>query len=77
MSNDLPPQLQRLYDELAGRGDVSIDVLFRAVFGATESERSKQQRLGPYITRLNRRLRASRRKVTPGRLKGTYVLAVL
>jgi hypothetical protein len=72
----LPAQQQRLYDALAGNGDVDIDVLFRTLFDR-EPPKDAQQRLGPYIVKLNRRLAAGNLVVRPGRLKRTYSLQQL
>jgi hypothetical protein len=71
---DLPPQLQKLYDELFGQGDVPLVHLFE-VLGLKDG-RNPQQALGPYIVRLNRRLKNHRMRVEPGRMKKTYRLVV-
>lgn len=71
MPLDLPPKLLLLYRALDGKGDVSFETLWRAVSGA-EPDEHVQQRLGSYVTRLNRRLTG--RKVTPGKAKRTYRL---
>lgn len=72
----LPPYQARLYAALDGKGEVSIDKLYVAVIpgGTAEALRLRQQCLGPFITRLNRRLKQQRKAVRPGRLKGTYAL---
>lgn len=77
-SLELPPKLKELYDFLSGRGDVNILEIYNGVFSSQQlQQREAQQYLGPYITKLNRRLREHRRIVRPGRLKGTYTLARL
>lgn len=75
----LPEGQARLYARLAlqAGGDVPIEELYTAVLGRDEPDRpvrNKQQVLGSYITRLNRRLRASDIAVKPGRVKQTYRL---
>jgi hypothetical protein len=77
--DQLPAQQRTLYEALKGKGDVAIGDLFCALLpGAEEQERTRQQQmLGPYITRLNRRLSKHRQAVKPGDLKGTYRLVIL
>ena len=60
-------------------GDVHIDTLFEAVDGPAHvrSPRQRQQWLGSYLTRLNRRLRPYGIAVRPGDLKRTYRLNVV
>lgn len=81
---DLPASLQRLYDAFLLVGPPSdtpaltIEAMHNAVYGATEGERrDMQQRVGPYVTKLNRRIRGHKLIVKPGDLKGTYVLATI
>lgn len=68
MSNSLPPRLGRLYALFPKSGaDVPIDTLYVAIFpdeGA--APRDAQQRLGSYVTRLNRRLAKDKQRVAPG-----------
>lgn len=55
--------------------DVKIDVLYAAVYGfddKTTDIREMQQRLGPHITRINRKLPTG--TIVPGELKRTYRL---
>ena len=66
----------------ARRSDVAIRVLFCAAFGvdyrdAPTLSRNMQQRLGPYISDLNRKLEQAGggERVVPGRLKRTYRLS--
>jgi hypothetical protein len=82
----LPASLQKLYDALEGdstfeTGYLPVDVagLHAAVYGETEIEdvRHQQQRLGTYVTKLNRRLRGHKLAVKPGDRKYTYVLTSL
>jgi len=70
----LPARTQHLYDALFGRGDVPIADLYATMGGPVDASYTKAQWLGPYITRLNRRLRERGLKVTPGRMKGSYCL---
>lgn len=75
---ELPPKLRALYDFLQGKGDVDILDIYRNVVDPQERPlREAQQYLGPYITKLNRRLREFGLAVKPGRLKGTYALTPL
>jgi hypothetical protein len=74
MAIDLPPRLQKLYDSLSDQYDVSIADLHKHLFGEDVPLRHAQQRLGTPITRLNRRLAKHKKRVVPGRLKGTYRL---
>jgi hypothetical protein len=74
---ELPTQQAAIYRLLDGAVDVSIDKLYEAVGSKAviaDSQKVKQQFLGPYIVRLNRRLAKHRRVVKPGALKGTYTL---
>ena len=74
---ELPPRLRGLYDFMHEQDgeDVDIfDIYCSVISENTPALREAQQQLGPYITRLNRRLREHRRAVKPGRLKGTYAL---
>lgn len=71
----LGPKQRALYERLQGCGDVSIDELFEAVGG--KDGRHRQSWLGPYITRLNRRLAPHHLAVRPGDLKRTYRLQVV
>lgn len=79
MIDQLPTQQRALHDALKAKGDVPIADLYAALFPeAVETERTRQQQmLGPYITRLNRRLAKHRQAVKPGDLKGTYRLVIL
>lgn len=75
---DLPPRLLDLYNALDGKGDVAIESIYETVVGPPPRPlREAQQYLGPYITKLNRRLREHGLIVKPGRLKGTYCLTSL
>lgn len=68
-----------LYTALKGNGDVPFHTLLSATQdgAVAANDPHLQQRLGPYVTRLNRRLKAARLAVRPGRLKGTYCLVQL
>lgn len=73
----LPTQLSALYDALIIGHDVDFKTLWLSIRAKPlTDDRNVQQALGPYITRLNRRLRQHGRQVEPGRLKGTYRLVV-
>ena len=76
---DLPPKLEALYGFLRGKGDVAILDIYTSLVDPREGKplREAQQYLGPYITKLNRRLREHKQIVRPGRLKGTYCLQAL
>lgn len=75
---DLPPRLLELYNALDSKGDVDIIEIYETVVGPPPRPlRETQQYLGPYITKLNRRLRGHGLIVKPGRLKGTYCLTSL
>lgn len=72
----LPASLSTLYALLAAGDEVHVMKLYEGVLGKdTNHQRYAQQVLGSYITKLNRRLRSEGKKVVPGGLKGTYVLA--
>lgn len=72
---ELPPKLHKLHAFLFEKGDVAIEDIYREVLSPQVPPlREAQQQLGPYVTRLNRRLRAHKQAVRPGRIKGTYVL---
>jgi hypothetical protein len=91
MSNkeiELPASLQKLYDALRADDNtasgavspgISVGRLHLAVYGATDVKdvRHQQQRLGSYVTKLNRRLKAHKLVVKPGALKYSYVLKSL
>lgn len=73
----LPPKMQALYDVMPQDGkDVAMLKMFVAVKGdlTDEPQRHVQQHLGSYITRLNRRLAKQKKRIEPGRMKGTYRL---
>lgn len=75
---DLPAQQKTLFDALEGKGDVAIETLYTALGLPPTPERTRQQQsLGPYITRLNRRIARHRKAVKPGALKGTYALVTI
>lgn len=75
-----PIQQKKLFDFMWGKGDVPILDLYRHLYdkepkkGPVSETRDAQQRLGPTITRLNRRLKPHRLKVVPGEMKGTYTI---
>lgn len=72
----LPPAQGKLFAALEGKGDVAIELLFRTIFDR-DPPKDAQQRLGPYIVKLNRRLVERQLVVRPGRIKRTYSLQQL
>lgn len=75
-----PPELQvRLYDALKSGKDTAIADLFSVAYPDADmaEQRLAQQRLGPPITKLNRRLRSYAYAIRPGRARGTYALVSL
>ncbi len=70
----LPARTQQLYDLLFGRGEVLVADIYAAMGGPAAPTYTQAQWLGPYITRLNRRLRGEGLRVEPGKLKGSYRL---
>lgn len=79
MTSDVfPAKIQVIFDALEGKGDVHVLNLYKTL---TEKESNDQvyaqQFLGSYFTRLNRRLKQSGRRVSPGALKGTYRLIAI
>lgn len=76
IADELPAQQAVLYAALFLKGDVAIETLHEALFSKSEKTRVEQQQaLGPYITRMNRRLQRHAMVVKPGTIKGTYTLA--
>lgn len=74
----LPAKCATLYALLESGADVHVLNLYQRTIGKeTNDQRFAQQVLGPYFTRLNRRLRDKKQKVAPGSLKGTYRLVPL
>lgn len=63
---------QRLFDALSPPDtDVSVQLLFNAVYDEPLCDnRWMQQKLGPMIARINRKLKSG--KIVPGELKQTY-----
>lgn len=70
----LPVREKALYDALAHGQDVKIEVLFAAAGGPPDLPYNKQMWLGPYITKLNRRIKNHKLKVQPGVARGAYRL---
>ena len=56
--------------------DVKLSVLFRAVARRwpqpTETPRTQQQRIGPHIARLNRKIAATKKRIVPGVSRRSY-----
>ena len=81
----LPASLQKLFDALARQTvedtpplPVAVGPLHQEVYGhVTDDVRHMQQRLGSYVTKLNRRLKGHKLVVKPGDRKYTYVLTSL
>ena len=72
-TENLSPRLLVLYDALHDKGDVHVLHLFKSLTGEDSNNVADvYEYLGPYITRLNRKLKKQR--VSPGALKGTYRL---
>lgn len=76
MIENLPKQLQTVYDLMATGNAIPFATIHDALFtnGEDYDPRLLQQRIGPYIGRLNRRIAKFHMQVKPGVLKGTYVL---
>lgn len=72
---NLPKRQRQLFDALLGRGDVSWQDLCAAI--EAEPTGHLAQYLGPYITKLNRRLAKANLRVEPGLTKGTYRLTAI
>jgi hypothetical protein len=80
IAKELPARQQQLYDLLAGRGDVMIADIYKAMKGPRERKddlRYQQQWLGKYITLLNRNLVERDLKVRPAQTKGAYCIVIL
>lgn len=73
---ELPKQQAKLYAILAGGADIDIDVLYRTLL-EKEPPKNAQQHIGPYISKLNRRIALKGEIVRPGKLKRTYSLQKL
>ena len=75
----LPEKQRAIFDALKGAGDVSVDILYEAISGPERyvEHRDRQQWIGSYLTRINRRLRAHGLRVKPGERKRTYRLSVV
>ena len=74
---ELPKREQDLYDLLVGQGDVHIAALYEAMGGPEDRDPPyRQQWLGPYISRLNRRLKNLKMRVRPGQARETYCLSL-
>lgn len=75
---ELPRREQDLYDLLAGKGDVHINDLYLGMGGPDcDDLRRRQQWLGPYTTKLNRRIRNLKMRVRPGEKRDTYALVIV
>lgn len=76
----LPPTIQRLYELVKDGKRVPIVKMHEAVFGLPAgplSQRDMQQRVGSYVTKLNRRIRKQKKILKPAEIKGTYALVKL
>ena len=74
MPIELPRQQAAIYGVLYNAGDVAISDILNALGIDAANTTFDQQFLGSYITRLNRRLKAHKQRVVPGRMKRTYRL---
>lgn len=72
----LSPMQNKLYRLLMTREDVPIEKLYSAVYVNTEPKtmRQMQQRIGPFIARINEKLDTDH--IRPGDVKRTYRLDV-
>lgn len=75
----LPPVQAKLYAAVLHREDVKIEEIYAAMRDPAAvpqhtSVRDQQMWLGPYLTKLNRRLKNYGLRIVPGQLKGTYRL---
>lgn len=78
ISQSLPPKLALLYGALPHGQDVMIPALHGVLFpDSPRDHRDAQQWLGPYLTKLNRRIAKHKLAVKPGRLRGSYRLVSL
>lgn len=75
----LPAKQQAIFDALKGAGDVAVDALYEAIQGPERyvEYKDRQQWIGSYLTRINRRLRNHGLQVKPGERKRTYRLSVV
>lgn len=71
---DLPPQDAKLYGALVCGAEVAISDLIAALGVRSRDPRTDQQLVGSYLTKLNRRIKARKQRIVPGRVKRTYVL---
>lgn len=70
---------QDLFDLIADRGEVDVNHLYACYYGRrpkieVSPIRYAQIRMGPPISRLNRKLRRQGMLVEPGQIKGSYRL---
>lgn len=72
----LTPQEQQLYDCLVGKSDVFIEDIFETLWPDKEINnfRTKQQRIGSLIARVNKKLAARNLLIQPGEARRTYRL---
>lgn len=82
IASTLPPKLALLYGAMPKDQDVMIPALFDTLMGEFGAETrnircGQQQYLGPYLTKLNRRIAKHGQAVKPGRLRGSYRLVSL
>ena len=76
MIEDMPNRVAMLYALMPKDGsDISISSLFDAMYPDAEVA-NEQQRLGPHITRLNRRLKDKKERVITGIGRRTYRLVI-
>lgn len=77
MKDKLSAKQQRIFNAFHKFDfDVAIAHLYAVAFGGSAADtREMQQKLGPYITRINKKLKAG--QIKPGDLKQTYRLVRL
>jgi hypothetical protein len=71
---------KRIFSTLSASRDVPISIIFRAALrrwpnGSTQKE--QQQAIGPYLTRLRRKIEPYNWTIKPGVRRGTYRLTKL
>ena len=75
----LPKKLRQFYEMLRGGGDVKIVDLYVALSEKPPLPDSARMHmwLGPYVVKINRRIKKHGQAVRPGELRRTYRLIVL
>lgn len=69
---------QAIYDKLKSRTDVSLKIIYRAIYKDWPEKdspaRTVQMAIGPYLARMNARLEPVGLRVGPGEKRRTYRL---